>query len=350
MTVESQTSSREALADVTPRPAFDLFEGFAVTMVLASLHISGLLEPLEHEGLDVGPGAPDGNGALGGVDTELLEATLEYLARRGLARRRESTFELTELGRAVCRDKGYLVWISGGYAEPLRHLAAFLRGEQRYGIDHVRDGRWVAKGAALLGGVDVAPSAMELLGTISFDRALDIGCGDARFLTAVCTAFGCAGVGLDISPEACEEARGTVGRAGLDERIRVIEGDALAVDAIPLLAETQLVITFFLLHEISSVSRAAIVDYLERLAARLPAGAYLLAAEAEPPRSAEAAGERFTPEFTYVHAMMRQALLPVEEWRDVLAEGGFRVEQVVELGMPGGVLILARKDDPCSDA
>jgi SAM-dependent methyltransferase len=345
MTVKSQTSSREALADVTPRPAFDLFEGFAVTMVLASLHISGLLEPLEQGALDVEPGAPDGNGALGGVDTDLLEATLEYLARRGLARRRGSAFELTELGRAACRDKGYLVWLCGGYAEPLRHLAAFLRGEQRYGVDQVRDGRWVAKGSAVLGAQDVAPHAKELLETISFERALDLGCGDARFLTAVCTAFGCAGVGVDISPEACEEARSTVSRAGLDERVDVIEADAFAVEGIPLLAETQLVIAFFLLHEVSSVSRAAVVDFLGRLGARLPTGAYLLAAEAEPPRSAEAAGERFTPEFTFVHAMMRQALLPVDEWRDVLADGGFRVEQVVEDGMPGGMLILARKED-----
>jgi cyclopropane fatty-acyl-phospholipid synthase-like methyltransferase len=191
----------------------------------------------------------------------------------------------------------------------------------------------------------VAPYAMELLETISFERALDLGCGDARVLTRVCTAFGSEGVGVDISPEACEEARATVRRAGLEERIHVIEADVRAVDAIPLLAETQLVITFYLLHEISSISRAALVEFLERLGAQLPAGAYLLAAEAEPPRSAEAAGERFTPEFTLIHAMMRQALLPVEEWRDALAEGGFRVEQVAGLGMPGGMLILARKED-----
>ena len=348
MVVSSQTSPPspgEALADVTPRPAFDLFEGFALTMVLASLHVSGLLEPLEHDALDVGPGVPDGSGVPGSTDTELLDATLAYLARRGLGRRRGTSFELTELGRAVCRDKGYLVWICGGYAEPLRHLAAFLRGEERYGIDHVRDGRWVAKGAALLGARDVAPRAMEVLETVSFERALDLGCGDARFLTAVCKSFGCAGVGVDISAKACEEARNTVRRAGLGERVQVIEEDVLAVDAIPLLAETQLVIAFFLLHEISSVSRAALLDFLERLGSRLPTGAYLLAAEAVPPRSVAASGERFTPEFTFIHAMMRQSLLPVEAWRDALADGGFPVEQVVELDMPGGVLILARKGD-----
>jgi 2-ketoarginine methyltransferase len=343
MTLASQTSpwTDSPQLELTPRPAFDLFEGFAVTMVLSSLHIAGFLDELEHDGLDV-PAGGDGDG-LGG-DARLVRATLQYLARRGLVRRQGSTFELTELGRAVCRDKGYLVWISGGYAEPLRQLAAFLRAEKRYGLDHTRDGRWVANASALIGAFDVVPHALKLLETISFERALDLGCGNARFLTKVCEAFGCAGVGVDISPAACEEALGTVSSAGLGDQIQVVEGDVLDIEAIPLPAKTDLVTAFFLLHEISSVSRAALVDFLERLGSRLPAGAYLLAAEAEPPRTTEAAGERFTPEFTFVHAMMRQALLPAEAWREALADGGFTVERLIKDDMPGGMLILARKE------
>ena len=85
--------------------------------------------------------------------------------------------------------------------------------------------------------------------------------------------------------------------------------------------------------------------FLRRLAARLPDGSYLLAAEVQPPRSDEPVGERFTPEFTFVHAMMRQSLLLAEQWREALLDGGFPVEQIVELDQPGGVMILARKAD-----
>jgi SAM-dependent methyltransferase len=348
MSVESQTfpGSAAGRLETAPRPAFDLFEGFAVTTVLAALEKAGLLERLELDELDATPDADVGEGAPEAIDSELLAATLEYLARRGVLRRRHAGgFALTELGREICRDKGYLVWLAGGYAEPLWQLASYLRRERRYGTDDARDGRWVAKGSALLGSVDVAPHAMRLLETISFERALDLGCGDARFLTSVCRAFGSAGTGVDISPAACDEARGTVGLAGLGERIDVVEADVLDLDAIPRLAETQLVIAFFLLHEISSQSRDALVAFLRRLGSLLPDGAYLLAAEVAPPRSDEPVGERFTPEFTFVHAMMRQSLLPDEQWRDALREGGFPVEQIVELDMPGGVLILARKAD-----
>lgn len=328
------------------RPAFDVFEGFAITSVLASLEMAGLLARLEAESSDPTESPPiDLTAAVSGVDAALLTAALEYLARRGVVRSNGGGFMLTEAGRAICRDKGYLVWIAGGYAEPLRHLDSFLRGGARYGIDAVRDGRWVAKGAAILGARDVAPWAMQLLERIRFERVLDLGCGDARFLASVCQTFGCAGVGVDISPEACAEARKTVRAASLGERVEIIEADAQDLDAVPQLADTDLVITFFLLHEISSVSRAALVGFLSRLASVLSPGAHFLIAEVVPPITLEPIGERFTPEFTFVHALMRQSLLPEDAWRRGLRDGGFSMEEVLEVPMPGGRLILARKAD-----
>jgi SAM-dependent methyltransferase len=320
-----------------PRPAFDLFEGFAVTNVLASLEMAGLLNELETDGLRAdaaGPAAPE--------QAALLEATLLYLAQRGLLSEDSGTYSLTDLGRAVCRDKGYLVWLAGGYAEPLRQLGAFLRGDKRYGIDHTRDGRWVAGGAALLGRLDVVPEAMRLLEGISFDHALDLGCGNARFLTAVCQTFGCSGVGVDVSPEACEEAVKVVEAAGVRDRVQIVLGDAVDLERIPQLSGTLLVITFFLLHEISSQSRSALVRFLSGMSSALPDGAHLLTAEVVPARPS-ATSERFTPEFTFVHSMMRQSLLTKSAWREALQEGGFFPQEMVDLDLPGGILILAQK-------
>lgn len=298
--------------------------------------MAGFLEDLEGNGIE-----PDSI-RRGTEEGALLEASLRYLAQRGLAHEESGIVKLSALGRDVCRDKGYLVWLAGGYGETLRRLDAFLLGEKRYGVDQARDGRWVAGGAALLGSRDVVPQAMRLLEEVAFDRALDLGCGNARFLLSVCKKFGCSGVGVDISPEACDEATKAVERVGLDERVRVLRGDATDLDEIPLVAETQLVVTFFLLHEISSDSRSALVEYLSELASRLPAGARLLVAEVLPPRHQVSTTERFTPEFDFVHAVMRQSLLSEDEWREALQEGGFIVREMVHLDMPGGVLILGQ--------
>jgi SAM-dependent methyltransferase len=322
----------------TGRPAFTLFEGYAVSTVLASLEMDGLLDELADRGLSstvIQQRDPDA--------AALLRATLRYLAQRGVvAAGTDDGFTLTEYGRAVVRDKGYLVWLVGGYGGALRHVGEMVAGGARYGTDYVRDGRWVAGGAALLGKVDVVPHAMRLLAGVDFRRVLDLGCGNARFLIAVCQRFGSDGVGVDLSPEACADAEKEVAAAGLSGRIQVVRGDAGDLDAVPDMHRLDLVVTFFLLHEILAQGRDRLVAYLRDLATRLPSGAHLLIAEVEPP-SGGAAEQRFTPEFTYVHALMRQVLLTRDGWSDALIEAGFEVSAAIYDDMPGGLLLLCRR-------
>lgn len=314
------------------RPALDLVEGYALTSMVAALEMAGLLGQLEAGGL-----------RSEGPDARLVEACLRYLAQRGLVEADSGTFRLSALGEAVCRDKGYLVWLVGGYGEPLRHLEAFLTGRKTYGKDHPRDSRWVAEGAAMLGRRDVVPQAMRLLEHVPFDHVLDLGCGNARFLLAACDRFGCSGVGVDISPEACAEAEKAVKAADMTAQVQVVCADAAALDDVPRLGETDLVVTFFLLHEILAQGRAALVGYLSELSRRLRPGTHLLAAEVEPPRDGSTS-KPFSPEFTFVHALMGQSLLSADGWREALADGGFAVRDVVRLDMPGGVLILGQTE------
>jgi SAM-dependent methyltransferase len=320
------------------RPAFAIFEGYAVSSILASFQMSGLLELLEGNG--IGEATIADRSA---DEAALLRASLRYLAQRLVVTGESDTYQLTEYGRELSLDKGYLVWLVGGYGEPLRRMDAFLGAGKRYGVDYVRDGKWVAGGAALLGGKDVVPQAMELLGRLSFDQVLDLGCGNAKLLTAICRKFGARGVGVDISPEACADAEEVIAANGLIERVHVVQADAGALGEIEALARTDLVVTFFLLHEILANGRDRLVGYLTELADTLPAGAHLLIAEVEPAVDGRTGGQRFTPEFTFVHALMRQILLPANDWVEVLTTSGFTVDSVQRNEMPGGILLLATK-------
>lgn len=325
----------------TTRPVFELFEGFALTSVLASLERAGLLARLEGGGVPADPSeGRDG----------LPLATLRYLAQREMVEEVDGTFTLSERGREVCRDKGYLVWLQGGYGHVLAALGDFSTGAQRYGSDVIRDGRWVADGSALIGRDDVSPHATAVLETIDFSHVVDLGCGNARFLIAAANRFGVSGVGVDLAPEACEDAEHAIAAADLSDRVTVRCGDAGDLDAIPELADADLAVAFFLLHEIFEHGRDALMDYLKKLGGIMPKGAHMLVAEVQP--ASGAPDERWRPEFTLLHAIMRQQLLTADGWHDAFVEAGWSRHEVRELGLPGAVLLLYRNenDAPASGA
>jgi SAM-dependent methyltransferase len=324
-------------AAVEQRPVFELFEGFALASVLASLDEAGLLDALEAGpvGIDSAPdGVPDADG--------LLPAALRYLAQRELTEERDGAFALTEHGRAVVRDKGYLVWLQGGYGHVLAGLGDFIRGTRRYGSDVERAGRWVAEGSALIGREDVAPYAVEVLSGIDFKRVVDLGCGNARFLIGAAQRFGVTGVGVDLSPEACEDAATTIADADLTGKVVVRCGDAGDLDAIPELAEADLVVAHFLLHEIFEHGKEALIGYLTKLGQIMPAGAHMLVAEVQPASGAH--DERWRPEFTLLHAIMRQELLDADGWHEAFIAAGWSRHEVRELGLPGAILLLYRNE------
>jgi SAM-dependent methyltransferase len=316
------------------RPVFELFEGFALTSVLASLERAGLLARLE-------AGAIPADGGEG--EDGLPLATLRYLAQRGIVEQRDGAFALSSRGAAICRDKGYLVWLQGGYGAVLGDLGAFATGAKRYGTDVMRDGRWVADGSALIGRDDVAPHATAVLEHVAFRHVVDLGCGNARFLLAAAQRFGVTGFGIDLAPEACEDAERAIADAGLTGKVSVRCGDAGDLAAIPELREADLAVAFFLLHEIFEHGREALVGYLRTLAQTMPAGAHMLVAEVQP--ASGAPDERWRPEFTLLHAVMRQQLLTAEGWDEAFAAAGWTRREVRELGLPGAVLLLYRTGD-----
>jgi SAM-dependent methyltransferase len=316
------------------RPAFDLLEGYIMCSVLAALDDAGTLAKLADRGVTIQE--------VGG-NAQLARDTVLYLADRGVIAPDGDRYQLTHYGRELVRDKGYILWIAGGFGEPFRRFGELVAGTHHYGTDISRDGRIVAVSSADLGMEDLRPYVHSILSEIEYKRAADLGCGNARNLIGICAIKNAEGIGVDISPAAVAEARRELEKDGLTDRIEVYEADASDAAALPRLEEVDLVVGFFFMHEVLGKGLNAFIEFLRGMAARLPIGAHVLAAEVLPPERDRACPETFTPEFTLIHALMGQGLLSEEGWCEAFRAGGFEVKRTVHPNIPGGLLLLAQR-------
>ena len=78
------------------------------------------------------------------------------------------------------------------------------------------------------------------------DLVYDLGSGDGRILITAAKKYGARGVGYDIDPERVREATVNAAKAGVDKRVRFIQGDLFDAD----LREAT-VVTLYLLQSLN---------------------------------------------------------------------------------------------------
>jgi hypothetical protein len=76
----------------------------------------------------------------------------------------------------------------------------------------------------------VVPSMIALAGINSDDLVYEPGCGDARVLIAAMKAGARHGLGVDIDPDLAEVAYAAAKSAGMQDKVEIRWGNALAVD------------------------------------------------------------------------------------------------------------------------
>ncbi len=57
------------------------------------------------------------------------------------------------------------------------------------------------------------------------DVVYDLGCGDGRIVITAAKEYGARGVGIDIDPERVKEARANVEKAGVGDRVKILQAD-----------------------------------------------------------------------------------------------------------------------------
>jgi hypothetical protein len=77
---------------------------------------------------------------------------------------------------------------------------------------------------------DVVERMLQLAGTRADDYVVDLGSGDGRIVITAARKFGARGLGIELDERLVQVSRDNARRAGVDERVRFVQGDVLASD------------------------------------------------------------------------------------------------------------------------
>jgi SAM-dependent methyltransferase len=160
------------------------------------------------------------------------------------------------------------------------------------------------------------PGVAERLG--AGGSLLEVGCGTGLFQLQIAKAFpNSRSTGIDIDPTGLAAAREAVRRAGLQDRVTIVEGDvATAVEA----ASFDVVVMVEVLHEIAPPIRAAVVQACAR--ALRPGGWIVIVDETYPGTLAEARQPEFRfPLQTGLEELMWGNVVPTRDEQDRLLRG-----------------------------
>jgi ribosomal protein L11 methylase PrmA len=103
---------------------------------------------------------------------------------------------------------------------------------------------------------EVVDKMLEVAGVGEKDVVYDLGCGDGRILVEAARKYGARGLGIDIDPARVMEARENVRKNGVEQLVRIEQGDLFTVDLSP-----ATVVTLYLLPELN----VRLVPQLEKL-------------------------------------------------------------------------------------
>jgi len=93
---------------------------------------------------------------------------------------------------------------------------------------------------------EVVNAMLRMAGVTKQDVVYDLGCGDGRIVITAAQQYGARGVGIDIDPDRVEEATDNVRKAGVADRVRIIQGDLFEADI-----SAATVVTLYLLTDLN---------------------------------------------------------------------------------------------------
>lgn len=287
-------------------------------------------------------------------DSQLSESVIaryfDALTSAGLLERDTTdnsghTYRGSQLLPKAIHDVGYISW-------GLRACQPLIENARKFATDgsvaqetYQRDGHLIARTSQWMGEQSFYPQAEQAILTLRPNRFVDLGCGSARLLIKILQQIPEAtGVGVDMSAKACADARVAALRAGVADRLEIIESpiQALAADPTPL-KNAEAIHAGFVFHDLMPNEEKTLDALLSACATASPKST-LFVVDAVP--FAKADSERmFSAAFSYLHhGFMGRQLQSEVAWSERLAKAGFMNTEIQKLGIPGGRLFAAHNN------
>jgi 2-ketoarginine methyltransferase len=296
--------------------------GFSASLVLQALITDGTLDAMK-QAFTVEDVA-----RRQGYRADLFAAVVKFLVIENIVQCAEApqTYRLTDFGAWIAEQPGWLNLLVGGYHNVFAGLSDILKEGSEAAE---RDARLVGLGSYEISLHDAFPLAWRLVDAVNprAKRFVDIGCGQGYFVREICSRLPDAtAIGIEPSPSFAD-ARTAVERAGLTDRIEIVNTGALEYT---LPADTDFVMFAFVLQEILPlIGEREFVDYLRRTREAGFAGNVLaIEVEYDPDDLAvlrTPIGLGYYNPYYLLHPLTNQKLMPVQRWKDLFKEAGYRL-------------------------
>lgn len=229
-------------------------------------------------------------------------------------------------------NKGYFLWLVRGYGDVLRRTAELCHVSAGSAARQIRDGGWIASAGKDYGEHFVDPVLSAVMSDAGFTNVADLGCGSAGRLIELATHHpGGRFVGVEVNPGAADVARDAVHQAGLADRIQIVNADIAKLEA-GQFPGIDLMMSFFLGHDLWPEEDCA--RTLRRLRAAFPDARTFLLSDTYMSPQGQSEIPIFTLGFEFTHALMRQYIPSLEEWRSFFATSEWRLAAVHDLAIP----------------
>lgn len=124
------------------------------------------------------------------------------------------------------RPSGVPIWFRRSSAIALAGmlLAGAAAGQRRHLIQPQKLAPYVSSPQPIV------VKMLEISGLKQGETLYDLGCGDGRIVATAAKEFGAKAVGVELSPALAKRAREAVESQGLQQQVKIIEGDMMGVD------------------------------------------------------------------------------------------------------------------------
>ena len=239
---------------------------------------------------------------------------------------------------------GYVSWTLNANRPYMDHAIDFFRSTAEARTKFHRDGHQIAITSQWMGADDFYPTARATLFALKPKRFVDLGAGSARLLIEVLLKFPkSTGVALDISAASCAAASDAAQRAGVAERLTIVERSIESVATDPaILEDADAVHGGFVFHDMLPHDESTFEGVLRNSAKALSkTRGRMLVTDAAPfvknPRE-----RMFSAAFGFLHHFcMGRRLLSEEEWAEKFRGNGFQSVECTRLPFPTARLYVA---------